>query len=557
MIKQGLLILMWCLLGLLTVQGQSLIDQKKQYTRADTLRGSLRPERTCYDVTYYDLQVKIDTTKRSVTGTNRIVYNAVESFTILQLDLFENMKVIAITAGGKELRYRREYNAIFVEMPEPVKAGTTGELVVNYYGVPTVAKRAPWDGGFSWSYDRNGHTWIGVSCEGMGASSWWPCKDWLGDEPDSMRIHCNVPGGLRCVSNGREEPAKENEDGTTTYNWLVSYPINSYNVTLNIGDYVEFSDEYIADDNTRLALNYYVMRYNLDKARLHFMQVKPMMKCYEKYLGKYPFWNDGYALVETPYLGMEHQGAIAYGNKYLTGYAGTDYSRIGLDFDYIIIHETGHEWWGNSVSCSDIADMWIHESFCTYTESIYVECQFGKDTAIKYINAHKAHIDNKKPIVGPYGVNEEGDGDMYSKGALFLNTIRSIVNDDSRWWALIKGMCDTTFKMKNIGYTDVLTYFNHKTGKDLTTVFEQYLKHPAIPVLHYKLKKTHRGQYEFTYYWQADVTGFTMPVIVSTKGNSAKQLTATTTSQTVTLQLKKETDFKIRTDLLYVDVKAN
>ncbi|MFM2306754.1 MAG: hypothetical protein RLZZ367_1423, partial [Bacteroidota bacterium] len=197
------------------------------------------------------------------------------------------------------------------------------------------------------------------------------------------------------------------------------------------------------------------------------------------------------------------------------------------------------------------------ESFCTYTESIYVECQFGKDTAIKYINAHKAHIDNKKPIVGPYGVNEEGDGDMYSKGALFLNTIRSIVNDDSRWWALIKGMCDTTFKMNNIGYADVLTYFNHKTGKDLTTVFEQYLKRPAIPVLHYKLKKIHKGQYEFTYYWQADVTGFTMPVIVCTKGNSAKQLPATTTSQTVTLQLKKETDFKIRTDLLYVDVKQN
>lgn len=545
------------MLGVLTTQGQSLINQKKQYTRADTLRGSLRPERTCYDVTYYELEVKIDTGKRSVTGSNRIVYKALEDFTTLQLDLFDNMKVIAITAAGKELRYRREYNAIFVEMPETVKAGTTGELLVNYYGVPTVAKRAPWDGGFSWSYDRNGHTWIGVSCEGMGASSWWPCKDWLGDEPDSMRIHCNVPGGLRCVSNGREEPAHEKEDGTTTYNWLVSYPINSYNVTLNIGDYVEFSDEYIADDNTRLPLNYYVMRYNLDKARLHFIQVKPMMKCYEKYLGKYPFWNDGYALVETPYLGMEHQGAIAYGNKYLTGYADTDYSRIGLDFDYIIIHETGHEWWGNSVSCSDIADMWIHESFCTYTESIYVECMFGTDTAIKYINAHKAHIGNKESIVGPYGVNEEGDGDMYSKGALFLNTIRSIVNNDTRWWALIKGMCDTTFKMKNIGYADVLTYFNNRTGTDLTTVFEQYLKHPAIPVLKYKLKKKKKGQYELTYQWAANVKDFTMPLIVSTTGNANKILPATTTSQTVLLSLKKESDFKVRTDLLYIDTSQN
>ena len=535
--------------------GQSLLDQKNKYTRADTLRGSLRPERTCYDVTYYELKVKIDTAQKSITGSNRIVFKTIEDFTTLQIDLFDNMKIISITTAGKELRYRREFNAVFVEMNEPMKAGATGELTVNYYGKPTIAKRAPWDGGFTWTYDKNGMPWIAVACEGMGASCWWPCKDYLGDEPDSMRISCNVPEQLRCVANGREEASKNELDGTTTYNWLVSYPINNYNVTLNIGDYVSFNDEYEATDKSKLALDYYVMRYNLDKAKLQFKQVKPMLSCYEKYLGKYPFWNDGYALVETPYLGMEHQGAIAYGNKYLTGYAGNDYSRIGLDFDYIIIHESGHEWWGNSVSCQDIADMWIHEGFCTYTESIYVECLFGRDTALKYINAHKSQIGNAQPMVGVYGVNEEGNGDMYSKGSLFLNTLRSVVNNDTKWWSTIKGMCDTTFKMKNIGYADVEKYFSTRLQLNLAPVFEQYLKFSKIPVLEYKLKKLKKGEFDLSYRWVTDVKNFAMPVIFSTPLNINERLNANNDFQTTRIKLKKEVDFKVKENLMYIETR--
>jgi aminopeptidase N len=533
--------------------GQSLVEQKKTYTRADTLRGSLRPERTCYDVTFYDLSVKVDTGAQSITCRNQIVFTTMQDFRTLQIDLFDNMKIIMITSGGKELKYRREFNAVFVEMDRDMKAGEKGELIVDYFGKPTIAKRAPWDGGFTWTYDKNGHSWITVSCEGMGASCWWPTKEYLGDEPDSMRISCEVPDGLRCVANGTEEPVTKNEN-TTIYHWFVHYPINNYNVTLNIGDYVEFHDVYEAEDKSQLALDYYVMRYNLEKARQQFMQVKPMFHCYEKYLGKYPFWNDGYALVETPYLGMEHQGAIAYGNRYLTGYAGQDYSRIGLDFDYIIIHETGHEWWGNSVSCKDIADMWIHEGFCTYTESMYVECMFGRDTALKYINAHKSHVDNKSPIVGIYGVNEEGDGDMYSKGSLILNTMRSIVNDDVRWWALIKGMCDTTFKFKNIGYEDVVKYFNEKSGKDLSQVFEQYFKKSKIPVLEYSLKKKHKGEFELSYRWITDVTNFKMPVIISVEGKE-QHLQGTNGLQTTVLKMKRELDFDVRDDLEYIELK--
>lgn len=534
---------------------QSLIEQSKKYTRADSLRGALRPERTCYDVTYYDLKVRIDTVNRSITGSNTIRFNVVNNFTTLQIDLYENMKIINITMGDQELQYRREFNAVFVIMPSELLQGGTGSITINYYGSPIVAKRPPWDGGFTWTHDNNGKLWVAVSCEGMGASLWWPCKDYLGDEPDSMRISCTVPEGLRCVSNGQEEPETENEDNTSTFHWLVSYPINNYNATLNIGDYVQLHDFYTAQDGDTLSLNYYVLSYNIDKAKKQFVQVKPMLTCYEKYLGKYPFWRDGYALVETPYLGMEHQSAIAYGNQFKTGYAGIDFSRIGLDFDYIIIHESAHEWWGNSVSCRDLADMWIHESFATYTESIYVECMYGTDMAMRYINAKKQGVSNKSPIVGKYEVNEEGDGDMYNKGMLFLNTLRHVVNNDTLWWSLIKGMCDTTFKMKNIGYSDVVNYFNTKTGMNLSPVFDQYLRYSSIPVFEYHLTKTKGKTYNLSYRWNTDVKGFEMPVFISTHDNTYKSIAVSNDWHTQAVHLTKETDFKVNEEWMYIAVK--
>ncbi|MCS6934897.1 MAG: M1 family metallopeptidase [Chitinophagales bacterium] len=544
------------LLSALTVaRAQSLLEQKKTYTRADTLRGTLLPERACYDVTYYELDITLDTAGRSLSGSVKFYFNVLRDFKTLQFDLFENMQISAVEHNGKSLPYRREYNAVFVDMPMVFEEGTTGEFTVRYYGKPTIAKRPPWDGGFVWTYDRNGKLWVAVACEGIGASLWWPNKDYLGDEPDSMRIRCNVPNGLRCIANGTDEGSVELPNGTTTYRWKVSYPINNYNVTLNIGDYVQIHDIYVSTDGDTLDLDYYVLSYNREKALKHFEQVKPMLACYEKYLGKYPFWNDGYALVETPYLGMEHQGAIAYGNRYLTGYAGFDHSRIGLNFDYIIIHETGHEWWGNSVSCYDIADMWIHESFCTYTEAIYVECLHGYDTALRYINAVKPTVGNQKPIVGVYGVNEEGDGDMYAKGMLFLNTLRHIFNDDEKWWSTIKFMADKAFRLSNIGYDDVVNYFCRAGNANFRPIFEQYLKHPNIPTLEYKLKKNGKNNYQITYRWQADVSDFRMPAIISTGKNTTTRLEADTQWQSANIPLKKESELRIRTDLTYIHVK--
>ena len=532
-----------------------LLEQKKIFTRADTLRGGLRPERTCYDVTYYDLKIKLDTINKSITGSNEIFFKAVTDIIVMQLDLLDSMIIDKITYRGANLYYTREYNAVFIAFMTPVKVGTEGSILIQYHGKPIRAKRAPWDGGFVWTHDKNGKFWMGIACEGLGASSWWPCKDHLSDEPDKgIRITCTVPKGLKCVANGQYQGMKEETDGTT-FTYLVTYPINNYNVTLNVGDYVHFEEAYQAQDGAKLNLNYDVLSYNLPKAQEQFKEVKPMLHCYEQYLGKYPFWRDGYRLVETPYLGMEHQSAIAYGNHYRTGYDGTDYSRIGLRFDYIIIHESGHEWWGNSVTAKDIADMWIHEGFCTYTEAIYVECMHGRDTSLRYINAKKARVGNLAPIQGPYGVNEEGNGDMYNKGALMLNTLRSVVNNDKHWWQIIKGLSDTAFQYKTTDAEEIISYFNKKSGMNLSPIFHQYLQHTAIPRFIYTLKPVKGKKYELIYFWLTDVKDFAMPVQITTAVGKIEWLPTTNAIQNKFITLNAEADFKINEDLDYIVVE--
>lgn len=517
-------------------------NDNEKGTRADSLRGSQRPERTCYDLTSYDLHIRVDTLGKLITGSNRISYKAVDNFKTLQIDLFSNMAISRILSEGAELKFRREFNAVFVDLNTEKKKGESGAFTVYFSGKPLIAKNPPWDGGFVWTKDNNGKAWIAVACQGTGASLWWPCKEDLSDEPEQMSIHCNVPAGLRCVANGNEELMQKSEDGTVTYHWNISYPINNYNVSLNIGDYAHLHDTYTSPDGDTLSLDYYVLKYNVEKALEQFEQVKPMLSCYEKFLGKYPFWKDGYALIETPYLGMEHQSGIAYGNKFKTGYMGMDRSGMKLPFDYIIIHETGHEWWGNSVSAKDMADMWIHESFCTYSESIYVECLYGYDTAMIYVNALKATVGNAAPIMGTYGLNREGHSDMYVKGMLFLNTLRHVVNDDDLWWSIVKNMSDTTFKMTNIDYNDVTNLFIQKTGLPLKEVFEQYVKKPSIPQFEYLLKKRRTG-YVLKYRWGHVVKGFQMPIDILTE-DKKKRLFPTQSWQKIKLTAPLNIDKK-------------
>jgi aminopeptidase N len=491
------------LVTLLIISFHFLSAQKKT-TRKDTLQGGLRFERTCFDVLRYDLNIKINPSEKSIVGFNKITFRVINNTSKIQLDLFDNMQIDSILFNTKKLQYKREFNAVFIDFPTELTSKSEESIRFYYSGKPVIARNAPWDGGFVFTEDGNGNDWIGVACQGFGASLWYPCKDSQSDEPDfGATIKVAVPNGLMNVSNGRFLGSEDLKNGYTRWDWEVKNPINTYSITVNIGDYVNIHDTYKG-----LELDYFVLRQNEAKARVHFEEVKPMMDCFQSKFGTYPFANDGYKLVETPYLGMEHQSAVAYGNKYLKGYSGTDRSRtgIGMQFDYIIIHETGHEWFGNSISAIDIADMWIHEGFTTYSEAVFVECQYGYDKGQKYINGLKGNVDNDKPIIGPYGVNKEGSGDMYDKGALFLNTVRHIINDDDKWWEILLKYSET-YRHKIIDTNTVVSFFNKESGLNLTTVFDQYLKHANIPSLELRIKK---GMLQFR--WIADESNFVMPV---------------------------------------------
>ncbi len=520
-----------------------------EFTEADTLRGMLRPERTCYDVTFYDLQIKVNIEDRFISGYNEIHFKVEDDFDRLQIDLFKNMKINKIVFQGKELDYERLHNAVFINFPVQ-KKGTTGSFRVYYEGNPIAAKMAPWDGGFSWKKDIKGNPWVAVSCEGIGASLWFPNKDHLYDEPDSVRIGAAVPNGLTCIANGNLENTL-NEGDYTRYNWKVSYPINNYNITLNITEYAHFSDVYKSEDGSSLALDYYVLPENLEKAKKHFQQVKPMLACYEKLFGKYPFWEDGFALVETPYLGMEHQGAIAYGNKYMRGYLG-GMIPDGIDFDYIIIHEAGHEYWGNSVSCKDHAEMWIHESFCTYTEALYVECMYDYSEAVRYLNYQRNFIENKKPIVGPLDVNFDdfGSSDHYYKGALILQTLRAALNDDDLWFRLIKAI-HKKYERSTVTSIELIEFINNYTKKDCSKFFEQYLYHPGIPTLMYRIEQSGKDV-KMSAVWKCETDGFNMSVLVG-NGENQQMIYPTTSRKDFVIKNVNVEDFRVAEDLFLIE----
>jgi len=498
----------------LVLSHTSCRGQNNNFTRADTLRGALSPLRSSYDINYYHLDIKLDIENKKISGSNLFRFTAVQDLNQLQFDLFENLNIEKVSYQGKEIQFKREFNAVFINFPESIKKGTKSEFTVFYNGNPTIARNPPWDGGFTFSADQNGKPWVSVSCQGFGASSWWPNKDHQSDEVDSMLISIAVPKGLMNVSNGRLVSIKDKEDNFTQYNWFVSYPINNYNVSLNVADYVHFNDSY-QGENGNLTLDYYVLRENLDKAKKQFGEnVKPMFGVFENWFGPYPFYRDGYKLIETPYLGMEHQTAVAYGNKYLNGYRGRDLSGtgLGLKWDYIIIHETGHEWFGNNITTKDIADMWIHEGFTMYSEALYVESREGKAAGAKYIAGIRSNITNNKPIIGIYNVNHEGSGDMYYKGANLIHMTRILLDDDKKWRELLRGM-NKEFGLKTTTTEEVVSYINKITGKNLSKIYDQYLRYAQIPVLEYKQVGN-----QVSYRWQADVENFDMPIPIK-RGN--------------------------------------
>jgi len=542
---------------LFSAQGQVDFYKDYKFTNADTLRGMLRPARTCYDVHFYDLNIKIDIAQRFIEGYVDMQFEVKEDFEILQIDLYKNMKIDKIELHGFLLTYDRIHDAVFVKLP-PQKAKTKNEIRIFYSGFPTVAKMPPWDGGFVWASDSNNKPWVGVACEGDGASLWWPNKDHLSDEPDSMSIRIAVPDSLVCVANGNLRNQQKVEDGYTRYDWFVTYPINNYNVTVNIGDYVHFSDTAKTMDQQDLALDYYVLTENEQKARKHFQQVPQVLSCFEYYFDKYPFFDDGYALVETPYLGMEHQGAIAYGNRYLRGYLGGMIPN-DMDWDYIIVHETGHEYFGNSISCNDLSEMWIHESFTTYMEALYVECTYGYEDAVRYMDHFRRfpNILNQEPILGPKEVNwEDWNGsDHYFKGSWVLHTLRHALNDDELWFDLLKSFYKK-HTISNIDTKDFIDFVQEKTREDyISNFFTQYLVYPNIPKFRYQLQQKGKDL-SVSCKWENCIEGFNMPLLVG-KPDAFEQIRPTTAKQEFILKNTNAADFKVPETLFLIQVVSD
>ena len=538
----GLLLLAFCLSPVLSQTHLPAVARAATPSRADILRGQYGPFRANNDLLSYYLDIRVDPVRKFISGKNTIRFKMLADGACVQLDLHPALRIDKILLGSTPLHYRREAGAVFLDFPGQLRAGHTYSVDFYYSGTPLQAARF---GGFAFRKDSAGRPWINTACEDIGASVWWPNKDQWRDEVKNMRISVAVPNYLVDVSNGKFIGKTNLGDGYTRWDWFVHYPINNYDVSVNIGNYQHFADKL-----GRLPLDFYALPADLAKAKKQFAQAKGMLEAFQHYFGPYPFPKDGYKLIEVPYAGMEHQSAVTYGNRFVNGYLGRDWTGVGISprFDFIIIHESGHEWFGNSVTGADRSDMWIHEGWTTYLESLYVEYMYGHADALKYLNAYKSKVKNLQSIIAARGVNSTPPEDMYFKGALFINTLRSIVNDDRRWWALIHGFYQK-FKYRNIMTEDVIAYFNAQTGLNLTPIFDQYLRHTALPLLELKFEP---ARHALVYRWHADEPDFAMPVRVGTP-TSWRLLQPTTQWQTIESPLDKN-DFQVATDLYYINV---
>jgi aminopeptidase N len=502
------LLFFFSMIHAINAQAQGLLSEKNNFTKQDTLRGSITPERIWWDLIYYHLELEVVPEKKFISGKNTIKYRVLKEYQTLQIDLQAPLMITKVTQDGKKLHVVHEGNAHFIQLIKKQEVGNSESIIVHYKGNPKEAVRAPWDGGFSWKKDNNGNHFVATSCQGLGASVWWPCKDHMYDEVENMDISITVPSNLMDISNGKLKEIVDH-GATKTYHWTVKNPINNYGVNINIGDYTHFS-EVFKGEKGYLDMDYYVLKDNLEKAKKQFKDAPKMMKAFEHWFGPYPFYEDGYKLVEVPYLGMEHQSSVTYGNEYKQGYLGRDLSGTGwgLKFDFIIIHESGHEWFANNITDKDIADMWIHESFTNYSESLFLDYYYGKKAASEYVIGLRKGIQNKRSIIGHYNVNKEGSSDMYNKGGNLLHTLRQLVNNDKKWRAVLRKM-NRVFYHQTVTTQQIENFISTEIGIDLTAFFNQYLRDIRIPTLKYQIKNN-----QLTYQWVSVVKDFKMPLKV-------------------------------------------
>lgn len=505
------------------------------YAQEKKVHGELTPLRTCYDIKHYGIQVKVDPNKQSISGCNSITFQVINDFNTLQLDFVKTMQIDSIVFQNTRIQYERKENIVLVHFSKILLKSNTEILNVYFSGKPQVALSPPWKGGFVWSKDNENNDWVGLACEGIGAYIWLPCKDHWSDEADSMDMYLKIPEGLIGVSNGKLIERKKKEIGYEMFHWQVRNPINNYSININIGKYTEIRDTFYGIH--QVPLDYFVLVDNRVRAEKHFKQVKGMLSAFENYFGAYPFYEDSYKLVETSYWGMEHQSCVAYGNHYINN---------DFNFDFIIIHESGHEWFANSITANDPADMWIHESFTTYSEALYVEYLYGKQKAIEYLLTQRNKVVAKHPMVGPRNEFYHGqkDNDIYYKGTWMLHTMRNVLNNDSLWFACIRELSEH-FKHKIIQTEDVIAYFNQHTGRNWDAFFKQYLYQGPLPELVFKTKTTKDGKLLVTYKWEHVVRGFNMPVKIFTNSDKTTFIWITPTAHQQQIIINNSSLFEI------------
>lgn len=506
-------------LSIMHSQAQPLKPLQK-FTHADTLRGTYGPSRDWWDVLKYDLHVKFNIQDSTISGYNEILYKKIYEGAPMQIDLQEPMildSVIQIFTNDvyRKVSFRKDGNAYFILLTPPRTSSQkfkpyNSKVKIYFHGKPRIARRPPWDGGLIWKKSADGSPWVSAACQGLGASVWYPCKDHQSDEPDSAALNITCPDSLTAVGNGRFRGKTVNGDGTATYTWAVTEPINNYNIIPYIGKYTHFS-EVFKGETGNIDMDYWVLEENLAKAKTHFADAPRMMKAFEHWFGPYPFKNDSYKLVDAPHLGMEHQSATAYGNKYQNGYLGRDMSGTGwgLKWDFIIVHESGHEWFANNITSKDIADMWVHEGFTNYSETLFTDYWYGKQAGNEYCIGTRKGIRNDIPIIGPYNVNQEGSGDMYPKAGNMLHTIRNVIDNDEKFRQILRGL-NKTFYHQTVTTQQVENYISKQSKIDFSNVFDQYLRTTIIPVLQYKVEGN-----SVSFRYDTCVAGFNLPLKVN------------------------------------------
>ncbi len=512
------------------------------FSHQDSLRGSNGMGRIYWDVLKYTITVTPDFETKTITGINKIDFIDSGS-TVIQIDLQEPMFIDSVKNNKSHYTFNREGNVYWVTLRsnktnrfQPYKRS----LTFFFHGKPKEAVNPPWDGGWIWKKDIHGNPWMSVACQGLGASIWYPCKDIQSDEPNNGAVlRIIVPDSLIGIGNGKLKEKKAFGKGKMLYTWQVVSPINNYNIVPYIGKYVHFMDNY-KGLNGPLSMDYWVLNDHLEKAKKQFADAPRMMKAFEYWFGPYPFYADGYKLVEAPHLGMEHQSATAYGNKFKNGYLGRDLSGSGwgLKWDFIIVHESGHEWFANNITTNDIADMWVHEGFTNYSEVLFTEYYYGKEAGNDYAIGLRKNIQNDVPIIAPYGVNKEGSGDMYYKGANMIHLIRQVISDDDKFRNILIGL-NKKFFHKTVNTADIEDYINKESGKDFSKVFDQYLRTVKIPQLEYAFQNN-----QLKYRYANTVEGFTLPIKI-TIGKTNQPVWITPTKDWQIIQINGEETISI------------